>query len=248
MADVEEFVDTFLKHYASPWYDPVKAHEYYMRTRELKGPSTSDLKGKKKKEAFTIAKSNIDAARRKEIKDLSGTKKVDMTKVRLNAKAKQTEVRNSVKELISRLNQDLNGQRATIAADRNAKLQKIASETQAKLDALPPLPKTVSKEVRAMRAQDIAQIKGEGKAKSGKVLSETKTQELQVKSATSVESKKAQESAKANAQRVNAEIKSAVSNAQTKYKALREQTIAKYKAIIQSEFDAIKQSGSSSKG
>ena len=26
-----------LQHYASPYYDPVKAHEYYMRTRELKG-------------------------------------------------------------------------------------------------------------------------------------------------------------------------------------------------------------------
>ena len=26
-----------LRHYASPYYDPQKAHEYYMRTRELKG-------------------------------------------------------------------------------------------------------------------------------------------------------------------------------------------------------------------
>ena len=26
-----------LTHYASPYYDPVKAHEYYMRTRQLKG-------------------------------------------------------------------------------------------------------------------------------------------------------------------------------------------------------------------
>ncbi len=25
-----------LQHYASPYYDPVKAHEYYMQNRELK--------------------------------------------------------------------------------------------------------------------------------------------------------------------------------------------------------------------
>lgn len=31
----------FLCHYASPYYDPVKAHEYYMKNRELKGRSTS---------------------------------------------------------------------------------------------------------------------------------------------------------------------------------------------------------------
>ena len=30
-----------LAHYASPYYDPVKAHEYYMRTRELKGRKAS---------------------------------------------------------------------------------------------------------------------------------------------------------------------------------------------------------------
>ena len=37
-------VDDFLQHYASQYYDPVKAHEYYMRNRELKGRrSTSDL-------------------------------------------------------------------------------------------------------------------------------------------------------------------------------------------------------------
>lgn len=35
---------TGLKHYASPYYDPVKAHEYYMKNRELKGRrSTSSL-------------------------------------------------------------------------------------------------------------------------------------------------------------------------------------------------------------
>ena len=29
-------MDNNLQHYASPYYDPQKAHEYYMRTRELK--------------------------------------------------------------------------------------------------------------------------------------------------------------------------------------------------------------------
>ena len=32
-----------LQHYASPYYDPVKAHEYYMRTRELKAVSYTHL-------------------------------------------------------------------------------------------------------------------------------------------------------------------------------------------------------------
>lgn len=38
-----------LRHYASPYYDPEKAHEYYMRTRELKGRSTTSLNDEGKK-------------------------------------------------------------------------------------------------------------------------------------------------------------------------------------------------------
>lgn len=31
-----EPIEDYLAHYASKYYDPVKAHEYYLRTRELK--------------------------------------------------------------------------------------------------------------------------------------------------------------------------------------------------------------------
>ena len=41
-----------LRHYASPYYDPEKAHEYYMRTRELKGRSTTSLNDEGKKIDF----------------------------------------------------------------------------------------------------------------------------------------------------------------------------------------------------
>lgn len=36
--------DLWLKHYASKYYDPVKAHEYYMKTRELKGRRQSSAR------------------------------------------------------------------------------------------------------------------------------------------------------------------------------------------------------------
>ena len=34
---MKSMIRDILKHYASPYYDPVKAHEYYMKNRELKG-------------------------------------------------------------------------------------------------------------------------------------------------------------------------------------------------------------------
>lgn len=39
MKNESEFVEDFLAHYASQYYDPVKAREYYLRTRKLKGRS-----------------------------------------------------------------------------------------------------------------------------------------------------------------------------------------------------------------
>ena len=47
-----------LRHYASPYYDPQKAHEYYMRTRELKGRSTTSLNDEGKK-IWSYTKNNI---------------------------------------------------------------------------------------------------------------------------------------------------------------------------------------------
>lgn len=51
------------EHYASKYYDPVKAHEYYMRTRQLKG---RDTKGKTLNDEGKKAKTYITKKVREE--------------------------------------------------------------------------------------------------------------------------------------------------------------------------------------
>ena len=62
--------DESLKHYASPYYDPVKAHEYYMRNRELKGEnsrkSTAGLNDEGKAVARYI-KNQLDTERKSKV-------------------------------------------------------------------------------------------------------------------------------------------------------------------------------------
>lgn len=50
-----------LRHYSSPYYDPVKAREYYLRTRELKGkePAISAESAQKQREAVGYVRSEI---------------------------------------------------------------------------------------------------------------------------------------------------------------------------------------------
>ena len=62
--------DESLKHYASPYYDPVKAHEYYMRNRELKGEnsrkSTAGLNDEGKAVARYV-KNQLDTERKSKV-------------------------------------------------------------------------------------------------------------------------------------------------------------------------------------
>lgn len=53
-------------HYASAYYDPVKAHEYYMKNRELKGRSTSALNDDGKK-IWAYTKNNITSEKKQKL-------------------------------------------------------------------------------------------------------------------------------------------------------------------------------------
>ena len=57
-----------LKHYASQYYDPEKAHEYYMQNRQLKGRSTSGLSDEGK-DIWNAAKANITSEKKNRIKE-----------------------------------------------------------------------------------------------------------------------------------------------------------------------------------
>ena len=56
-----------LMHYASKYYDPVKAHEYYLRNRELKGRRSSSKLNETGKEQWSYAKEQIKTEKNQKI-------------------------------------------------------------------------------------------------------------------------------------------------------------------------------------
>ena len=58
-----------IAHYSSPYYDPVKAHEYYERTKKLKGRKTGTSLNDSGKEAKTYVKNQINAKRDRDLKN-----------------------------------------------------------------------------------------------------------------------------------------------------------------------------------
>ena len=59
--------DNQLLHYASEYYDPVKAHEYYMRTRELKGRRLSSKLNDEGKKQWSYTKESIKNEKNKAV-------------------------------------------------------------------------------------------------------------------------------------------------------------------------------------
>lgn len=62
-----------LKHYASPYYDPVKAHEYYMRTRELKGRQSTAGLNEEGRIAAKMVKENLNEEKKSTIQSHKNT-------------------------------------------------------------------------------------------------------------------------------------------------------------------------------
>lgn len=65
----------YLEHYASPYYDPVKAHEYYMRTRQLKGTSSNKKSlNDAGKEAKEYVSNQLNEEYKKKVSDVDSGK------------------------------------------------------------------------------------------------------------------------------------------------------------------------------
>lgn len=278
MAEPKEFVDSFLEQYSSElvdvslahdqYYDPQKAHEYYLQTRQLTGRRSASLlgKSKSKKENWAMAKKNIDLAKKAETKTLAAQGKVVPQQLRKTVQGKRAEIQSAMKNLMAELantgkgiNTKVSGNVATatkqLEAQKTLKLQKIADDTKAKMAAVPPLPKGASKEEKAKRQQLINSIKGEAKTQSGKVITETNLGKSNVRNFgaglkaigsqnATAKANMAKPSNKQQTAEIAAGLKASVDGARKKLQASRVGLKAKYETIYQSEFDAIKQGAS----
>ena len=104
-SDLSHSIPDFLEHYASPYYDPVKAHEYYMKTRELKGTKKTSTAGltDEGKAAASYVKNQLSEERKAKIKEARAKSKqtVAQTKQHISVQiAQQTATASAQMRLI----------------------------------------------------------------------------------------------------------------------------------------------------
>ena len=80
----EEFINELL-HYASEFYNPQKAHEYYLRTRQLKGRHSTKGFSKKQTEAWSYARSQISNKQKNQNSQARTDKDIAIAQLRAKA-------------------------------------------------------------------------------------------------------------------------------------------------------------------
>ena len=81
MDDADAFVSSFLEHAGEDFYDPVKAHEYYEKTKKLTGRKTGK-KTQAQTEGWSYAQSQIREGKKTELTSSAANHKAAVEKLR----------------------------------------------------------------------------------------------------------------------------------------------------------------------
>ena len=121
--------DEHLQHYASPYYDPVKAHEYYMRTRELKGRRSVQKLSDEGKKVWAYTKNEIKTEKKAKV-DAEKEKQKQTT---TNLRERASETRKQISSRLKALNEALTRR----AAKRKERIESEKSRIWKMLRAKP---------------------------------------------------------------------------------------------------------------
>jgi hypothetical protein len=84
--------------------DPAKAHEYYVKNRELKGREAGKVETKGQRQARVYADKQIGAKKRTESKSLTTSQKAQLQKLRSTAEASRKRIEEKLNQHLAKLN------------------------------------------------------------------------------------------------------------------------------------------------
>lgn len=135
---INKLDNNYLVHYASEYYDPAKAHEYYMKNRKLKGRSTSSLSDDGK-DIWETTKSNIDNEKKTKIMEANLNKEIASHEAKIKAES----IRRNIVDKLKKLNDSLNAKYKTDSDKLTEELKVINND------------KSLTKEQKEKKRQEI---------------------------------------------------------------------------------------------
>lgn len=132
--------------YASPYYDPEKAHEYYMKNRELKERKSTKSLNEKGMEVAEYVKANIDQEK---------SQKLDEEKQGLNT---ALEILKEMKRQATEENTNTTNEQIKAAQNaKNATVQEVSDKSKAEIESINEKASSDTKSAAKKRDADIKQ-------------------------------------------------------------------------------------------
>lgn len=263
MIDMSERQD-ILMHYASPYYDPVKAHEYYEQHKHLKGRPTGSLTDEGK-QVWKATKINIDQAKKRENDEARLVKLSSVQQFQNKAKEQRAMVQSKLTYLLNAINAKYKTdtealtetQKRQIEVNNRMKKQKSEDLKNKKAREIEALKEDTSnmdaderEEYYENRKQKMSKISNKYAKENEQNISSTSNKNNKVreeirnkKSALSEQKKKDttknRENAKQEREKIANELKDNVRKAVGDFQMKKAQIKEKYEGIYQDEYDKI---------
>lgn len=263
MIDVSKRQD-ILVHYASPYYDPVAAHEYYEKHKHLKGRSTGKLNDEGK-EIWKITKSNIDKAKKTENDEARLVKIYNVQEFRKKATEQRQQVQTKLTTLLNTINAKYksdtealtNTQKRQIEVNNRLKKQKsedIKNKKAREVESLKEDTSGMDKEERAeyyeKKKQKMNSIRDKyskqseqnitsTNEKNSKVREDIKNKRIVLSEQKKQDSTKNRADAKQEREKIATDLKNNIQKAVSELQSKKAQIKEKYEGIYQDEYDKI---------
>lgn len=253
-----------LMHYASPYYDPVKAHEYYEQHKHLKGRPTGRLTDEGK-QVWKVTKMNIDQAKKIENDEARLVKIYNVQQFQNKAKEQRTMVQAKLTELLNTINAKYKTdtealtetQKHQIEVNNRLKKQKAedmknkkAREIESLIEDTSDMDEEEIEEYYEMINQKMSNINDkyskeseqniyDTNEKNNKVREEIKNKKLILSEQKKKDTTKNREDAKQQREKIANELKDNVRKAVSDLQVKKAQIQEKYEGIYQDEYDKI---------
>lgn len=255
-----------LKHYASPYYDPVKAHEYYEEHKQLVGrKSTSGLNDEGKKAAKYVKK-RLDEERKSKVQahKEQTQSKIDQAKTQKDAyiNSYRQEMNNYIKGLKAKKDSQTKANSAktksqieALRSQKDDDAKRHTEKTQSSISKLQEELKGMSKEDKAANkeriADKIAKLREDNKAErarltenykseSSKLRASTKSENSRLNSDYKESSSKAREQNKADADYFREDYKTKANTYRQEHKDEKTRLKNEYDKKYESELESMK--------
>ena len=213
-------VDDFLRHYVEQPYDPVKAHEYYIKNRDLKGRATSGM-SQVQKEAWNYSKDRVSTDKKLQVESAKVANDKKIEAFQKSADETRARISEKLRLFIEKITKDTASQKISISDKAKSDISNVA-----------PIPYGVTGQQRVIliqkRNKEIADIRNKANSSIGNLSIDTKSSQQQVNATASSERDKAR-----------TDLKNIINTTREAYTKAKATLDANYEAIYAKEYGKV---------